>query len=95
MHPFVKQIFVKRGVNSAAVGVYSVRDLRSTLYPDGADVVQSTLLDVAALRGELQALSLEVLLLEHGHLRKTEGVFLLLFLLSFMSNRDARIRIRN
>ena len=46
-----------------------VQDLRSALHPDGADVVQSALLNVAALGGELQALALEVLLLEHGHLR--------------------------
>ena len=46
--------------------------LRSALHPDGADVVQSTILDVAALGGELQALALEMLLLEHSHLRETE-----------------------
>lgn len=50
--------------------VSALRDLRSTLHPDGADVVQSALLDVAAFRGELQALSLEMLLLEHSQLRR-------------------------
>lgn len=50
--------------------------LRSTLHPDGANIVHPTLLDVAALRGELQVLSLEVLLLEHSHLRRpTEQMF--------------------
>lgn len=48
-----------------------LRHLRSTLHPDGADVVQSAVLDVAALGGELQALALEMLLLEHSHLRET------------------------
>lgn len=63
-HP---HIHVDPGVCQPLV-LSEVGDLRSALHPDGADVVQSTLLDVAALRGELQTLSLEVLLLEHSHL---------------------------
>lgn len=43
-------------------------DSRSTLHSDGADVVHATVMDVAALGGELLALALEVLLLEHGDL---------------------------
>lgn len=63
------------------------KDLRSTLHPDGADVVQPTLLDVAALRGELQALALEVLLLEHGHLRNTEVFFFVTFSTHFYTKQ--------
>ncbi|KAA8588895.1 hypothetical protein FQN60_010240, partial [Etheostoma spectabile] len=51
----------------------SLRDLRSALHPDGADVVQSAILNVAALRGELQTLALEMLLLEHSHLKERSG----------------------
>lgn len=64
-------------------------DLRSTLHPDGADVVQAALLNVAALRGELQALSLEVLLLEHGHLRRQSDFYSLF--LSFLSETHVQI----
>ena len=49
--------------------------LRSALHPDGTDVVQAALLDVAALGGELLAAALEVLLLEHGHLRPQRKTF--------------------
>lgn len=48
--------------------VAEAADLRSALHPDGADVVQSALLDVGALGSELQTLALEMFLLEHSHL---------------------------
>jgi len=49
------------------------KHLRSALHSDGADVVQSAIMNVAALGGELQALALEMLLLEHSHLREEKG----------------------
>lgn len=42
----------------------------STLHADRADVVKTTVMDVAALSGELHASALEVLLLKDGHLKK-------------------------
>lgn len=48
---------------------YRLCDSRSTLHSDGADVVHTTVVDVAALRSELQTLALEMLLLKHSHLR--------------------------
>lgn len=52
-------------------------DLRSTLHPDGADVVQSTLLDIAALSSELHTLPLEILLLKHSHLGRLNDSYLI------------------
>lgn len=46
----------------------------AALHTDRADVVKPTLLDVAALRGELLTLALEMLLLEHGHLKARSHV---------------------
>ena len=53
---------------------------RSTLHADGADVVKATVLNVAAFRGELLTLALEVLLLEHCHLGDTNQTKLLVCL---------------